>query len=306
MFLERWLAGLKDGNTLHAVLLAGPEGAGKKELARKAAALFLLGTEDTGALMDCPFYKEYAPYLDEKGDNKYVDAVRDCCAFLNTGAFSAGRHVLFFPDAHTMNDSCQNALLKTLEEPPEGSLLLLTGAEEGVLPTIRSRCMLIRIGAKGLKEVENELVAEGVPPETAKKCACLADGVPGRARFMAGEAYEAFEKDALSAVSDALFSAPPFDAVEALCTEKKKGDPKKAAEFLYIAEALLRDTMAEQWGAERFFLPGEAALRRRIASAFTKAQLRSMMERTLRAEKQFGDAAGVKPVLDAWVATLKE
>lgn len=306
MFLERWLAGLKEGNTLHAVLLCGPAGAGKKAYAMQAAALYLLGTGDTEGLKDCPFFKMYEPYADETGDRKYVDAVRDCCAFLNEGAFSAGRHVLVFPDAHMMNASCQNALLKTLEEPPEGSLLILTGSEEGVLPTIRSRCMIIRVGAKSLSAVADGLIGEGVGKEAASLAASLSDGVPGRARFMAGEAYTAFRKEALTAVSDALFAAPPFDAVQSLCTEKKKGDPEKAADFLDIAASLFRDALAEQWGETRFFQEDQAALRHKTASFFTKTQLRSMMEHTLLAEKQLALAAGVKPVLDAWLATLKE
>lgn len=55
MELKQWFACLKKGNTPHGVLLAGPEGSGKKDYARQAAALYLKGTAEPEALTDCPY-----------------------------------------------------------------------------------------------------------------------------------------------------------------------------------------------------------------------------------------------------------
>lgn len=304
MYLERWLNGLKEGNTLHAVLLCGPAGVGKKQTARRAAALFLLGRDDPDALYECPFYKEYAPEQSETGANKYADPAREVCEFLNAGTFSKGRHAVLFPDLHLYNETTQNILLKTLEEPPEDSLLLVTGLEEGILPTIRSRCMSIRLGARPLREVADELVQSGVPKAQAELAASLSDGIPGLARKMAGEEYTAFRAETLAALKDAFFAAPPFDAVQALCTEKKKGDPGKANAVLDTACTLLHDALSEQWKASRIFAGDAAEIRHKLASSFTKAELRGMMDRTLRAGEQLSGGAGVKPVMDAWLANL--
>ena len=133
MELKQWFACLKKGNTPHGVLLAGPEGSGKKDYARQAAALYLKGTAEPEALTDCPYFREM--------EDTSIETLRDCCAELNQQAFGRGRRCLLLPDAHLLDMRTQNTLLKTLEEPPEEALLVLTGNEEGLLPTIRSRCV---------------------------------------------------------------------------------------------------------------------------------------------------------------------
>ena len=116
MELKQWFACLKKGNTPHGVLLAGPEGSGKKDYARQAAALYLKGTAEPEALTDCPYFREM--------EDTSIETLRDCCAELNQQAFGRGRRCLLLPDAHLLDMRTQNTLLKTLEEPPEEALLV--------------------------------------------------------------------------------------------------------------------------------------------------------------------------------------
>lgn len=153
MELKQWFACLKKGNTPHGVLLAGPEGSGKKDYARQAAALYLKGTAEPEALTDCPYFREM--------EDTSIETLRDCCAELNQQAFGRGRRCLLLPDAHLLDMRTQNTLLKTLEEPPEEALLVLTGNEEGLLPTIRSRCMIVRVGAMPMEQVAEILKRQG-------------------------------------------------------------------------------------------------------------------------------------------------
>ena len=67
-----------------------------------------------------------------------------------------GKKVVLAADAHRMTPAAQNALLKTLEEPPAGVTFLLSGTESGLLPTIRSRCMIVRLAGETPEETEEE------------------------------------------------------------------------------------------------------------------------------------------------------
>lgn len=94
-----------------------------------------------------------------------------------------GARVAIVEQAHRTNDDAQNALLKLLEEPPAGvTIVLCADDEEGLLPTVRSRCARVRLSAVGSREIEGWLGELGVAdaPQAAR-LARLADGRPGLA-----------------------------------------------------------------------------------------------------------------------------
>ena len=200
-------------NTPHAVFLVGPAGSGKKEYARRAASLYLLGREDTERLSECPFFQELPDYR--------IDTVRDVCAGLNQQVFARGRHCLIIPDAHKLTVQAQNTLLKTLEEPPEGALLILTGNEQAVLPTIRSRCMLVQVGTEDCVKVAARLKERGVDSDRARLAAILSDGVPSLAERYAGEEYISFRAQALPVIEDVLFGVTPSARTSSLMEHKE-------------------------------------------------------------------------------------
>ncbi len=100
-------------------------------------------------------------------------------------AVSARRKVLIVSDAQTMNPVAANHLLKTLEEPPPGTVLILTATHvAGLLPTIVSRCQLVRFGPVPVAETEAAM-AQAFPGEGAalvRSVAALSGGRPGWAR----------------------------------------------------------------------------------------------------------------------------
>jgi len=94
-----------------------------------------------------------------------------------------GRHrVAVIEGAHRMNEDAQNALLKTLEEPPAGATLILCADEpERLLPTVRSRTVTLRLGPLGIRAIEGLLGERAIDPPRAARLARLAGGRPGLA-----------------------------------------------------------------------------------------------------------------------------
>ena len=303
MQLLQWLSCLKAGNTPHAVFLVGPAGSGKKEYARQAAALYLLGQEDGEKLSECPFFQELPDYA--------IKTVQACCEELNRQVFARGRRCLIIPDAHKLAERTQNVLLKTLEEPPEDALLILTGNEQAVLPTIRSRCMLVRVGAEDREKVIERLTARGVAPERARLAAALSDGVPSLAERYAGEEYMAFRAQALPVVEEALFGVTPFSKAATLLERREDGRKKVGkdglCDFMDVVLSLLRDALLQRLGVGDCRNLDAQALQNRIAGHFTTAQIQCMIAETLEKRRvltEFGGAPSL--VLDDLLVSLRK
>ena len=208
--LRRTLAG---GRRPHAFLFAGPEGVGRQTTASAMARLLLceapqLSPQRVAACGSCHscrtmaagthpdyhlVYKELAAWHDDPGVRRRVmqelsiDVIRQ---FLMAPAYQAstvGRGKVFVVlDAELMSNAAQNALLKTLEEPPPGvSIILICQRPEQLLPTTLSRCWLVRFGYLPREFVRSRLEAEGVDPSEADFWAALTEGSIGKALELA-------------------------------------------------------------------------------------------------------------------------
>lgn len=118
-----------------------------------------------------------------KGLFLVVDVIREFLIERSSAAPALGRRRVFLVrEAERMNDQAQNALLKTLEEPPGGAvLILITASASRLLPTIRSRCQRIPFGALPGSFVFEKLSLAGLPRENARTLAGLAQGQLGPA-----------------------------------------------------------------------------------------------------------------------------
>lgn len=141
--VERVRAALEAGQLPHALLLSGPEGWGEMELANWLA-LEMLGVagERDAATLAHPDLR----WVEPEGSMIKVDAVREVVDFAHGTPQAGARKVAVVADAHYLSQNSANALLKTLEEPPAGTHLLLYSCHPGrLLATIRSRCQLLTI-----------------------------------------------------------------------------------------------------------------------------------------------------------------
>lgn len=188
----------------HGYLFLGPAGVGKRLVARGLAqALFCRNTTETELQPcgHCPACKQVAaeshPDLLEvsrpEGKRELsIDLIAGAkdkrgreglCHDLSLRPMSATRRVAIIDDAETMNDESANALLKTLEEPPPGSILILIAADlEPLLSTIRSRCQPLWFANLATNEVAAILEHTGVPAKDANSAAVMGHGSVETAR----------------------------------------------------------------------------------------------------------------------------
>ena len=193
------------GRLHHGLLFAGPPGVGKETCAIAVARLLLCQTPLEGGegCQRCPACQRVdgATHPDllqlsrerTSGDKLAaeikIQQLRALQKQLSYQPFEGGRRVVLIKEAERLNLAAANALLKTLEEPPEGtSFILLSDAPERLLPTIRSRCQLLRF-APLAAPVLTELLAtqRGLPEAEAALIARLAEGSLGRAAVLLDE-----------------------------------------------------------------------------------------------------------------------
>jgi DNA polymerase-3 subunit delta' len=190
------------GRTPHAVLLVGPGSAGKTTLALDLAAGLLCQDPDPSArpcraCRGCrlvatgnhPDLHRLAP--EGPGGQVRIGSatdpdpgtVRHLIGELALLPVEGGARVAIVEQAHRLNDDAQNALLKLLEEPPAGvTIVLCADDEECLLPTVRSRCVRVRLGAVAVREIERWLGELGLADAPrAARLARLAGGRPGLA-----------------------------------------------------------------------------------------------------------------------------
>lgn len=234
-----FLEAAASGRLHHAWLLEGPSGIGKARLARRFAGYLLgaKGADGTGldagsddpivALMDAgghPDLRWLSRAPDEKGkvpQDIKVDEIRALSRFFALRPAMGGWRIGVIDAVDELNRSGANALLKTLEEPPEKAVLfLIYHGEHPILPTIRSRCRRLRL--EPIAEDETRAVLAMAGERDNDRLVRLAAGRPGRAlRFAtahgsaalaAAEAIlKAMPKPAAGQLSDAIARASVSD-----------------------------------------------------------------------------------------------
>ncbi len=247
------------GSLPPSLIFAGPDGVGKRRAAAALAQLFNCAAPLEGsaaappdACGTCPACRRigrgvHADVMTiepgETGSIK-VDQVRQAIERSAYRPFEGRRRVVIVDDADAMEASAQNALLKTLEEPPPAStFVLVTARPDVLLPTVRSRCQRLRFGRLAPSDVAAVLMRDhGFSEPEAHSAASLADGSIGQALEGDSDAY-AGARDAASAmltqVATATDSRARLAAAKALGGDKV--DREELGRRLRLVASMLRD-----------------------------------------------------------------
>ena len=251
-----------------AMLLTGEDGIGKKlfalEIARALNCRSPRGVEGCGACPACIRISNFNfPQSAESDDWKkiiwtdhpdvglvvapkrvlLVDQMRLIECEANYRPFEGAARVFLVDDADKLNDSSANALLKVLEEPPHTShLVLITSRPAMLLPTIRSRCQMIRFSPIAAKEIEKYLILNKIAAaKDARLLARVARGSIGRALSQDSEKLTG-QRQSMLKVLKAL--AAGDDRIQLLRSAEELNEARYKDEYeprLDILETLIRD-----------------------------------------------------------------
>lgn len=259
------------GSYVHAYLLAGPGGTGKKSVARLCAMAALCraeGSRPCGVCGPCrrvlsDSHPDVHNVLPQKGKQTIgVDVLREAIEEVGVKSFEDGAKVMIFPQAEKMTPAAQNCLLKTLEEPPEGTVFFLITDQPGaLLPTITSRCRVVRFHPLGLQETQERLAALGLAPADAARRARMAEGCVGQALKIDEALMNLREK-----ITQDVFSVrKPGDVLAVV--NLYKDDKERQTQIMDALECAVRDIMLAQAGK----MPLEGAGYAREAEAYARA-----------------------------------
>jgi hypothetical protein len=169
----------------HALLLVGPGGVGKSSLAELLAESIL--ELKPGSLDNYPYKLRLG---EAEATSIGIEAVRDLEHFLSLrvpGEKSNNRIVLIY-DGDRLTIEAQNALLKTLEEPPAGTVIIITARhEKGLLPTIVSRVQTLPVRRPVRVELEKHF-SQKTPPDKLNQAYMMSGGLPGLMHALVNDA----------------------------------------------------------------------------------------------------------------------
>lgn len=240
---------LKRGCLSHAYLFFGEEGVGKFFTSINLAKVLNCEGMDGDACDICKSCMEIdrgihpdVLVIKPEEDQIRIDEIRRAEERLALRALRGRRKILIIDDAHRMNISSANAILKTLEEPPGDSVIILISSAPHLLPpTVLSRCQRLSFGLLSKERVREVLLSKGIKEEAATFIASLSDGRIGKA--LAKDVNEIFEE------RDNFFSLfhsikGPYDAIftgiEEITKTKDKGKDR-TGKILEWAEIWFRD-----------------------------------------------------------------
>jgi DNA polymerase III subunit delta' len=207
-------------NTMpHALLLEGPKGLGKFEFAKTLAARVLCAASlvaprdvhnlPCGTCRSCHLFNTFHPDFillepEEKSNSIKIDAVRSVIEKIQQTSTFGGYQVVIINPAEAMNINCANALLKTLEEPPENVLFLLVSHQAAKLPaTVQSRCQRLNFSTPS-DEVSMNWLKEQASVQNLEALLRISEYAPLRALDLAKRNFLSLRDDLIKDLESIL------------------------------------------------------------------------------------------------------
>ena len=248
------------GTTRHAYLFAGPPGLGRRTLALRFAQALNCQTPielgiPCGECRDCRQIASMqhvdltVTHAEAEGGTMKVDQIREMRKTLTLKPYQSRFRVALFLRFQEANDSAANALLKTLEEAPSYAVLILTADNpEQLLPTIVSRCEVLRLRPLSIDEVQKALEDKGYETRQSKLIAHISGGRFGYARNLLESDSLLEERDARLNDLHSLISASRVQKFAYADKLSKDKDSMRQAILIWLSywrDVMLRTAQAE-------------------------------------------------------------
>jgi DNA polymerase-3 subunit delta' len=332
---DRFRHALAAGRLAHTFLFVGPEGIGKRSFAFALAQALLCQQRAAELLNPCgqcpscvqvyagtnpdlitvsrPEGKRDIPVGVLKGDDKDYAVEQSLLFNLGLRPFYGGRKVAILDDADFLNPEGANCLLKTLEEPPPASVLILIGTSaDKQLPTIRSRAQIIRFRPLANDVVAKLLVERQIVSEAseAKRLAAYSAGSLTRAIELADPALWEFRRDVLMQLGQATLSSAALaqGTIKFVDEAGKDAPPRRARLRLAIGFStdFFRQLVRRLSGLQP---QGDAVLIKAVESAASHGawdleSASDAVERCLEAAAEVDRNANQHTLIEAWLDEL--
>jgi DNA polymerase III subunit delta' len=332
--VEQFRRALVRGRLASSFLFAGPPGVGKRTFALKLAEALLCHARPETALDPCgvcpscaqvaagthpdldvvakPEEKSFIPLelLIGERDHRRREGL---CHNIGLKPYLGGRKIAMIDDADYLNAEGANALLKTLEEPPPRSVLILIGTTPAKqLPTIRSRCQLIRFRPLPIAVVADLLVSKGFVADSreAQRLARYSEGSLQRALELADPDLWSFRDAFCQRLADPSFDSLQLaKTVAAFIDEAGKEAPARRARFRQVvafAAEFYRQLLHAQCGAS---MSEDSELQNHLRNAIQhglgdRDVAASRLDRCLDAAAQIDRNANQSTLIECWMDDL--
>ncbi len=285
---------VRTGQVPHAMIIEGEKGMGKKELALIYAAALLCDdpltadndTEPCGRCHSCIMaesgsHPDIVTVTHEKPGSIGVDEIREQVVndvFIKP--YTGRRKIYIIPEAHLLTPQAQNALLKTLEEPPEYAvMLLLSENRELLLPTLISRSVCLSMRPLRDEEIIRMLrEGKGSSDTYDPEAVSFARGNPGKARLLAESADFSEFRDEIRELLCTVRKMSDAGISEAAQKAAKRKEQKK--EYLDYLMLWFRDILYLKAGGgeDRLIFPFEVGELEEAAGYYTFERINTIIE----------------------------
>jgi DNA polymerase-3 subunit delta' len=302
---------LTAGRVPHALLFTGPAGIGKMLAARALAAALLCGggrDEACGACQPCRLAEQGAHpdliVLTADGASLKIDQIRALQHEAALAPYYGVARVFIVEDADRLTTQAANSLLKILEEPPAGTVFILTAVSQyALLPTIVSRCRVFAFRPLAPDVLANLLKGRGATAAAAEVAARLSGGRVAEALALLAEGGLARRDEAV-----ALVAALPKGGAALVWTQGTALDKLEAAElaaFLRHLSQVLRDLLVIVSGREELVLNRDmAATLRGLAAAWDAPRLDEALRAVREAVRAMEGNANTRLTCEAMLIHL--